>query len=268
MMLGVESCCLSLWFSVTAGEDKGLVFTKVLAFISTFTTVTITIAALAGSTSLTLLASLLVEDGVTRIGLPLRLAIGAFHLVTRAYRMFTFWLQCKSVVQFSFGMFSVLERMAPPDVCNASRDRSKIFLAGMQFARNYRAIAVVQAHYAGLYRHYIAIIQTASVFAVVYNTYQAVTGDSVRALLVALAVIFGHMQFIDATAQVYDSSADVLNRWRCVDRGDVPLWFPRYLRPCRKVYVPVGSFFYIDRGLVLTVLSIINNASSSLILAN
>ena len=125
MMLHTQSCCLSLWFSVTASEDKGVVFTKVLAFISTFTTVTTTIAALAGSTSLTVLNSLLVEDGVARIGLNLRVAMAAFHLVTRAYRMFTFWLQRNSVVQFSFGMFSILERMAPADVCNASRDRSK-----------------------------------------------------------------------------------------------------------------------------------------------
>ena len=65
----------SLCFLVTAGEDKGVTFTKVLAFIAIFTTITVTVAALAVSTSLTMLTSLLVEDGVARIGLPARVAI-------------------------------------------------------------------------------------------------------------------------------------------------------------------------------------------------
>ena len=126
--------------------------------------------------------------------------------------MFTFALQCNSVVYLSFGMLSIIERMVSLDMGNFSRDRSNIFRAGIQFARNYRALAVLQAHYAGLYQYYIAIIQMAFIFAVTFNTYQAVTADSVRALLLALAVLFGHIQFIEATAQVYDKSADVLNR--------------------------------------------------------
>ena len=116
--------------------------------------------------------------------------------------------------------------------------------------------------------HYISLIQTASIFAVVFNTYKAVILGSVRALLLALTVCMGHIQFIEATAQVYDTSSDVLRNWRHVRRRDVPPWFPRYLRSCRIVYVPVGSFFYIDRGLVLTVLSIITNGATSLILGN
>ena len=116
--------------------------------------------------------------------------------------------------------------------------------------------------------HYIALIQTASIFAITFNTYQAVVGGSVRSLLLALAVTFGHVQFIQATAQVYDKSTDVLRSWRHVGRRDVPVWFPRFLKSCKNVYVPVGRFFHIDRGLVLTVLSIITNASSSLILAH
>ena len=141
-------------------------------------------------------------------------------------------------------------------------------LMAKQFSKKYRSLTVLQAHFAVLFRHYVSILQTASIFCVVTNTYQAVVGGSVRSLLLALTVFFGHMQFLEATARVHHTSADVLLEWRRVHRRKLPLWFPRFLRSCRHVSIPVGSFFYIDRGLVLTILSIVTNASASLILAN
>ena len=185
--------------------------------------------------------------------------------------MYAFWLQCDSVVNISFGMLSVLEPMTPDigrDIDPDDPSNIHVFRKAKAFARDYRALTVLQAHYAGFYMHYISIIQTASIFAVVFNTYKAVILGSVRALLLALTVCMGHIQFIEATAQVYDTSSDVLKKWRHVRRRDVPLWFPRFLKSCRIVYVPVGSFFYIDRGLVLTVLSIMLNAATTLILGN
>ena len=257
--------------AVNTTEDRGVKFTKVLAFISSFATVTVAVAALAGRTSLTLVTSLLVEEGKESVGLPWRAAAAGFHLVAASFRMFGFWLQCNSVVYFSFGMLSMLEGMAPPNRGHSSSSRwsdVSAFRAAPKFSMDFRALGVLQAHYAALYMHYIALIQTASMYAVTFNAYQAVMEGSIRALLLALAITFGHVQFIEATAKVYDTSNDVLKKWRNVGRKNVPVWFPRFLRSCRNVYVPVGTFFYIDRALVLTVLSIITDASSSLILAN
>ena len=107
----------------------------------------------------------------------------------------------------------------------------------------------------------------AAMYAVTFNAYQAVMEGSFRGLVLALAITFGYVQYIEATARVYDTSTEVLRKWREMSRSDVPVWFPRFLRSCRNVYVPIGTFFYTDRGLVLTALSIITDASSSLILA-
>ena len=233
---------------VNTGEGGAAVFNKVLAFITTFNTVAVTVAVLAGSTSLTLLNSILVAGDRQRpVGLSWRAPAAASHLVTNGFRLFSFWLKCNSVVYFAFGMFNTLERMTPGISTNFSeRSNMKIFRGGLRFASDYRALAVLQAHYASLYRHYIALILTGAKFAVTFNTYQAVVGDSVRALLLALTLTFGLVQFIHATALVFDTSADVLNGWRKVARRDVPVWFPRFLRSCREVYIPAGSFFYID----------------------
>ena len=122
--------------------------------------------------------------------------------------------------------------------------------------------------YAAFYKHYISFVQTASILGVSFYTYVAVVRGGLQPLLIALAVSFGHVQLIELTAKVYETSSDVLRSWRQVSPRDVPLWFPRFLKSCRIVYVPVGSFFYIDRGLVLTVLSMMTNGAMTLILGN
>ena len=232
---------------------------------------TAAIGGLAGSRGLPYLASLLPEDAPVTVSF--RVTTAAFHLIVRAYRMFAFWLQCDSVVYFAYGMHGVLERMesAVAESIHQRQDKNRrihIVRTGKAFSRNYRELTVLQAHYAGFYKHYIGFIQAASILGVSFYTYVAVIRGSVQPLLVALATSFGHTQLIKSTAQVYETSSDVLRRWRQVHRRDVPLWFPRYLKSCRIVYVPIGSFFYMDRGLVLTVLSMMTNGATTLILGN
>ena len=247
-------------------KDGAASFSKVLAFIGTFVTVTVTIRALAGSKSLSLITALFVHEDNEQVPVQVRITVAAFHLITNGFHMFAFWLQCTSVVYFSYGMTNILNQMNPRmssnDVFQSKNKRDRI---GKQFARDYRSLSIMQAHFAGLFRHYISILQTAAIFCVVTNTYQAVVRENFRSLLLALAVFFGEIQFIHATAQVHHTSTSVLHRWRQMQRRDVPHWFPKFLKSCRKVSVPVGSFFYIDRGLLLTVLSIVTNASASLI---
>ena len=107
-----------------------------------------------------------------------------------------------------------------------------------------------------------------STAAVAFKAYQAVVGGSVRGLFLTLAETFAVVQFIQASAGVCDTSLDVLNQWKHVGRQDVPVWFGRFLKSCRNMHIPAAGFFYIDRGLVLTTLSVMTDAASSLILAN
>ena len=142
------------------------------------------------------------------------------------------------------------------------------FALSSQFAKNYRVLGVLQQRFTMLYEHYMSQIQTAMVFCVVLNMFQAVVGGNLRSLVIALLVALGLVQFLEATAEVYHTSMDVLKEWRRVSKREVPVWFPRFLKSCRHLCVPVGSFFYVDRGLVLTVLSIMLNTSASLIITH
>ena len=250
-------------------RDGATSFKKVLAFIGIFTTITVTITALAGSKSLTLLTSWLVNNEENQVGVHVRVAVATFHFITNGFHMFAFWLQCTSVVSFSSEMASMLDEIAWR-MERKGGFGSKVILdrMGKQLMRDYRTLAVLQANFAGFFKHYIFVLQMASIFSVVKNAYQAVVGGSPRSLLLAFAVFFGRIKFIEVTEHVHDNSANLLLRWKRMSSGHVPFWFPKFLKSCRHVCVPVGSFFYIDRGLALTIFSIVTNASASLILAN
>ena len=249
------------------GKNGGLGQTKVLAFVAIFTTITVTIAALTGLRSLTLLTSLLQVKSGMKIWLPWRLGIASFHFITNGFHFFAFWLMCTSVAKFSFDMSGIVEGMTPARTAAAAGPENS-FRMSIDFARQYRALGVLQAHFAALNQHYMPLIQTAGIFSVVYNTYKAVIGGSSRSLILAAAVCLAHIQMIEATAKVYDTSGKVLTKWRFLHRREVPLWFPRFLKSCKNMCVPVGTFFHVDKRLVLTYMSIVMNASASLIVAN
>ena len=158
-------CVMTMTLSVTlvnVGEGRAAVFNKVLAFITAFSSVAIAASALAGSRSLTLLNSLFSPGG-----LHMRASAAAFHLVTSLSRRFDMWIKCNSVVYFAFGMFTILERMASHiSHASISSERPSAFREAMKFAKDYRALAVLQAHYTALFSHYIALIQTGFVFAI------------------------------------------------------------------------------------------------------
>ena len=112
----------------------------------------------------------------------------------------------------------------------------------------------------------MTVLQTIGIFAVVLNMYLAVVGRSVRSLVLGLAQVYSIVQLLEDTAEVYHTSSDVLHQWRGVNTRDLPQWFPQFWKSCRFLCIPVGRFFFVDRGLVLTYLSITLDNSASLIL--
>ena len=157
--------------------------TKVFIFIESLHTIAVALAALAGRTSLTLVTSLFVEEEKTSVKLIWRVASAAFHWIIASFRMYAHWLNCTSVIYFTYGMLSTLERMVPP----YRPSEMNIYGSAIQFAGDFRALSVLQAHYAGLYMRFIAIIQVTSIYSITFNAYQVIVDGSVRSLFMALA---------------------------------------------------------------------------------
>ena len=247
------------------GKKRGgsLTFTKILAFICTFVTLTVTLKALAGSSSPRMLTSLIPAERRAKWDWWLwKLGAALFHFITNGFHFFTAWLQWSSIVSFSLDVSDLVKNVAPHEKCH----HSDHLVAANTLARTHTSLGVLEMEFTSFYGSYMAATQTIFTFCVVLNAYQAVDGGSIRSLVIALGIAFGYVQFVEVTAEVYHASVDVLEAWRRVGRRDVPEWFPAYLRSCRFLYIPVGSFFYVDRGLVLTVLSVMLNTSASLII--
>ena len=236
--------------------------TKIMAFMNSFITVTVTIKALGGSSSPRFLSSLInTQREGNRYWLVCRLGVTLFHFTTNGFRLFAAWLEWASIVSFSSDISRMIKEVAP-----RKRTRDTDHAMVNAFARTQRSLQVLQKQFANFYATCMSNIQSVTIFCVVLNAYLAVVGGSVRSLVLALGFAYSFVQLLEATAEVYHTSSDVLHEWRRVNRGDLPLWFPRFQKSCTFLYIPVGRFFYVDRGLVLTVLAIMLDNSASLIL--
>ena len=254
--------------NITGDEKNARIsqtFTKVITSVGAFATLSVTAQALLGSSSPTLLTSVLVAKGDGKhLWFPWRLPIAFFHYITNGFHIVAFCLQWTSVVSYSVDVSHLLKTVEPAE----DGEDADNYRTGLEFARVYRTLGILQKQFGTYYEKFMILTQTAAIFFIVLNTYQAVVGRSVRALVLASAVAYELTKFVEASAQVYHVSTDVLDEWRRVNRSQVPLWFNRFLRSCKFLCVPVGSFFYVDRGLVLTIMSIILDNAANLILAD
>ena len=99
------------------------------------------------------------------------------------------------------------------------------------------------------------------------NLYVAVKLGSLRSLFVAVGVFTAFTSFWRVLGDVNETSTGLLMDWRRSEATKKPVWLPRFLRSCRPINIPLGSFFYVDRGFVLTFACTVVDAAASLILA-
>ena len=81
---------------------------------------------------------------------------------------------------------------------------------------------------------------------------------SSSAIIVIQTIVYGKL------ASVFDSSISVLMEWRRY-RGNS--WFARFFRSTPPIRVLLGSYFYVDKQLVLTSLSIIAENAVNLLVS-
>lgn len=77
--------------------------------------------------------------------------------------------------------------------------------------------------------------------------------------ITAYVILYSVLRF---SATVHTRSEEVIGRWKCRARGP----FARQLRTLRPVSVTVGSYFFVDMGLILTATAMIVDNSITLLL--
>jgi len=127
-----------------------------------------------------------------------------------------------------------------------------------------RSISVLLQYFNGDFGFYTLTMEIIVIIAVVVNFTLAVTEQSLRGFVIASLAVPIVLFTYGNYGAVFDSAKDTLTSWKTTTRGG---WFFKYCRSWRPLRINIGSFYYADRALALTILSIFLNYTASLSLS-
>ena len=193
-------------------------------------------------------------------GLPKSVKVPAILLqfIIVGFHLHANWLQTSSMICYGMDLINTMQQL-----------HAKCFTRGnyYQYTRQHRALDVLQANFAQLYPTYMLGIEVFIVSTVVLNLYMAVEFHAVRPLILAVGCAGAFCWGYGVFSSVHETSKSIMEAWSRSEHVQRSIWFRKFLRSCKPIRIPVGSLFYIDRGLVLTVMSIMVQSAASLILA-
>ena len=100
--------------------------------------------------------------------------------------------------------------------------------------------------------------------AIVINATLAVLHGSPRSLVLASALFVIIIYVYKTYGSLYEESRVTWESWK--RGGRTSPWFRRYCRAHRPARILMGSFFYADKGLALTIFSIVLDNTANMIL--
>ena len=121
---------------------------------------------------------------------------------------------------------------------------------------------VLLQHFNGVFGYYTLSVEILGIIAIVVNTALTVLYDSPRAIVISLTSVIVLLHGFKSFGAVYEESKKSRDSW--ISTGIIARRYYRAYRPGR---ICVGSFFHADKSLILTILSIVLNYTSNLVLA-
>ena len=151
---------------------------------------------------------------------------------------------------------------------NNGRELSENFLYN-----SYKTLSVLEKNFYSVYGLISLGAEGALVFVIVSNIFMAIVLEDIPGLVRALAMSFLTRGFYSKLAEVHSMSSAAVDSWKFgmitgngIGNGR-SLWFNKFVRSVRPLRVHVGSFFYVDKYLLLTIMSIILEQTANLILS-
>lgn len=121
----------------------------------------------------------------------------------------------------------------------------------------------MQAVYNSVSIGFTAVVQILGIVSSVMNLFEAVVYSTLKGLSVGLlTVVVTFILFNQTMAGVYEESERARKSWGTICYK----WFVKFHRSARNVSCNVGSFYYVDKQLFLTLLNIIASNTANLVL--
>ena len=137
-----------------------------------------------------------------------------------------------------------------------------------RFCLEKRTLQVLQCNYNALMRWVLWSGEVILITIVVFGLCGSVWAEGFRAVRIFLVAMFSLgllTTFWKGLGQVYETSGEVLNKWKRIERP--PLRVRKFLLATRPVRVEIGSYFYADGSMVLTLLGVITENTFTVLLA-
>ncbi|CAG7730352.1 unnamed protein product, partial [Allacma fusca] len=136
------------------------------------------------------------------------------------------------------------------------------------FAQEFQRLQILQGFYNKLWSTSNVCVEVLVIATSSLTYYLAVRLSGARAVHQLVVAAFATSFLINIwenMGQTYEISSGVLQSWK--DMEGSALWFKKYLRSVKPIRVFIGSFFYADRQIKLTIISIVLNQTLSLLLS-
>ena len=125
-------------------------------------------------------------------------------------------------------------------------------------------LSVLMQHYNCTFQIWAVISESTWIFTAIVNASLAIVKLSPRSTAMVIAVSTILLYLFKRMGNVYTESRELLSEF--LPTCSTP-WFRRTCKAYRPLRVNVGTFYYADRTLVLTILTIILTNTASLVVA-
>ena len=131
-----------------------------------------------------------------------------------------------------------------------------------KIARLHRELYILKTACDEIFSTFILACEMMGIVFTTVNLFQAVIFSSVKNLCVGLFSLLITFIFFATIADAYEESELARQSWRAVQLK----WFTKFRRSAMPLAITMGSFYFVDRALLLTILDIITNNTANLVL--
>lgn len=196
-----------------------------------------------------------------------------FHTYIWAHQWFSVFFYAYAMLCYLCGVkntMNYLKIRAETRGLGAHKDNLELTMAendAVAFYEEYRRLQIMQLYTNKLWSTTNILYEIIFITGAVLGFYGSVRLKGARALQQICVGIFYFSTLIHLwknMSEVYETSVELLHGWKDMVKDK---WFRRFLQSTRPARMNIGSFYYADREIILTVTQIIMNNTCTLIMS-
>ncbi|CAG7719607.1 unnamed protein product [Allacma fusca] len=130
-------------------------------------------------------------------------------------------------------------------------------------SRSYYKLQVLQCVFNHAFSSWPLMFELCTVVIVTVRLFLAIVNKDIGKFVSGISLLFALLRAFKAYAQVHEDGVRTIKSWVTISQP----WFRRYRKSVWPIQTNVGTFFYIDSTLILTIISIIITSTTNLLIS-